>query len=130
MLDCDPSTQYPVHPYTIRLGEDNKGKARAGSPAVKAVKVDFLDGRRVGDEFEDNDKEGNMQSITVRRVIVYEKYVQASNLISDGDVALLELQGQPHRFTRSATFVAKVVGGPGEVASPAKCSPKNNTFNT
>ena len=109
LLDCDSSTQFPAHPWIIHLEEDNKGKARARSPAVK---VDFLagGGRVDQDEFEDNDEEGNMQSITVRRVIVYEKYVQASNLISDGDVALLELQGLPHRITRSATSsVAKVV---------------------
>ena len=65
--------------------------------------MDFL-----GRDLEDG-SEGNMQSITVRRVIVYEKYVQANNLISDGDVALLELQGFPHRMTRSKA--SKVMKG-------------------
>ena len=99
LLDCHYSTQFPSTPWIFHL--DNK-RERQGS----RVEVAFPSVTQVKDG--NNNSTEDMQSFTVRRVIVYHKYVQqesSSNLISqtnvdNADVALLELD-LPQGISRS-----------------------------
>ena len=105
LLDCHFSTQFPATPWIFHLDNKREGK---GGPRVM---VDFPSASST----KETDKVGksssnstlDRQSFMVRRVIIYEKYVQQpSNLINQeidnqADVALLELD-LPSGLSRSA----------------------------
>eukprot|EP00093_Oithona_nana_P011301 11301.XXX_406719_409580_1 [CDS] Oithona nana genome sequencing. len=112
LLDCHFSTQFPATPWIFHLDNKREGKG-GGGPRVE---VDFPSSASSASststkEPEDTAAAGKVgkssnsaldrQSFTVRRVIIYEKYVQHSNLINQGsidnpaDVALLELDLPP-----------------------------------
>ena len=120
LLDCHFSTQFPATPWIFHLDNKREGKG-GGGPRVE---VDFPSSASSASSTSTKEPEEtaaaaagkvgkssnsalDRQSFTVRRVIIYEKYVQHSNLINQGsidnpaDVALLELD-LPPGLSRSA----------------------------
>ena len=118
MLDCHFSTQFPATPWIFHLDNKREGKGGGGprvevdfpssASSASSTSTEETAAAAAGKVGKSSNSALDRQSFTVRRVIIYEKYVQHSNLINQGsidnqaaDVALLELD-LPPGLSRSA----------------------------